>query len=103
MDREIKRKIPDDMTYPSNILYFNGMSGKKNKTIHPAEKPVNLLEYLLKTYTLKGDLVLDNCMGSGSTIIAANNLKRSYIGIEKEKIYYDVVVNRLKESNIMIK
>jgi len=64
--------------------------------LHPTQKPIELLEYLVKTYTQEGDLVLDNCAGSGSTLLAAKNLGRQYIGIEKDKEYYDICVERLK-------
>lgn len=55
------------------------------------------MEYLIKTYTNENNLVLDNCMGSGTTCLAAKNLNRQFIGIEKEKEYYDIAVERLKE------
>ena len=64
--------------------------------LHPTQKPVSLCEYLIKTYTNDGDLVLDNCAGSGSTLVAAKNLNRQFIGIEKEKEYYDICIERLK-------
>jgi site-specific DNA-methyltransferase (adenine-specific) len=54
------------------------------------------MEYLINTYTNEGDLILDNCAGSGSTLLAAKNLNRQFIGIEKEKEYYDICLERLK-------
>ena len=63
--------------------------------IHPTQKPIELFEYLIKTYTNEGDMVLDNTCGSGTTILAALKLNRKSIGIEKEKQYYDVAVRRL--------
>ena len=63
-----------------NLIYFPRDSG-----LHPTQKPVALFEYLIKTYTNKGDLVLDNCIGSGTTAIACRNLGRNFIGIEKEE------------------
>lgn len=77
--------------YPTTLLDFKSESG-----LHPTQKPVRLLEYLIKTYTIENELVLDNCAGSGSTLIAAKNLNRQFIGIEKEKSYYDICVERLK-------
>ena len=60
------------------------------------DKSVDMvLEYLIKTYTNENDLVLDNCAGSGSTLVAAKNLNRQFIGIEKEKEYYDICVKRV--------
>lgn len=65
---------------------------------HPTQKPVSLLEYLIKTYTNECDLVLDNTCGSGSTLVACVNTNRHYIGIEKEKEYYDISVKRVEEA-----
>lgn len=80
---------------PETILEFNSVPNAGGKKLHPTQKPVQLLEYLIKTYTNKNDLVLDNCAGSGSTLVAAKNLNRQFIGIEKEKEYYDICLNRL--------
>ena len=78
--------------YPSDVLFFNNAS----KELHPTEKPVDLLMYLVKTYTNKGMTVLDNCMGSGSCGEACIRTGRNFIGIEKDKGYFDVAENRLK-------
>lgn len=67
------------------------------KNIHPTQKPVPLLEYLINTYTLEGELILDNCMGSGSTGIAALNLHRKFIGIELDNDYFNIAKNRIEE------
>lgn len=64
--------------------------------LHPTQKPLALLEYLVKTYTDENDLILDNTAGSGTTLLAAKNLNRQYIGIEKDPVYYEIAVNRLK-------
>jgi hypothetical protein len=69
----------------------------EQKPIHPTQKPLALMEYLVKTYTNEGDIVLDNTMGSGTTILAAIKNNRIGIGIEKEKQYYDVAVRRASE------
>ena len=69
------------------------MTGK----CHPTEKPVALFEYLIKTYTNEGDLVLDNCIGSGTTAIAARNTGRHFIGIEKEPKYVEIANKRLSQ------
>jgi len=71
--------------YPKSILNFD----RPHPPIHPTQKPVDLCEWLIKTYTNEGDLVLDNTMGIGTTCIAAKNTNRKYIGIENKKIYYD--------------
>jgi len=76
--------------YPNNVLYFDCESG-----LHPTQKPVALFEYLIKTYTNEGDLVLDNCAGSGTTGVACRNTNRNYILIEIEKKYCDIARKRL--------
>jgi site-specific DNA-methyltransferase (adenine-specific) len=65
--------------------------------LHPTQKPLALMEYLVKTYTNEGDIVLDNTMGSGTTNLACIKLNRKSIGIEKEKQYYDVAVRRASQ------
>jgi site-specific DNA-methyltransferase (adenine-specific) len=68
------------------------------KTVHPTQKPVPLLEYLIKTYTLEGETVLDFTMGSGSTGVACKNLNRKFIGIEKDQTYFDIAKARIAGS-----
>lgn len=79
--------------YPSNILKFNRVPRRKNK--HPTQKPVELLEWLIKTYSNSKDVVLDFTMGSGSTGVAAKRLNRSFIGIELNKEFFDIAKNRI--------
>ena len=83
--------------YPFNILQYKG-DDKKNGFLHPTQKPIALLEYLIKTYTNEGDVVLDNCMGSGSTCVACVNTGRHYIGFELDPQYYDIACKRLDEA-----
>ena len=78
--------------YPTNLLKFKRESG-----LHPTQKPVELFEYLIKTYTNEGETVLDNCMGSGTTAIAAINTNRNYIGFELDEEYCELSNNRIKE------
>ena len=73
--------------YPYNILEFNVNKGKSK--FHPTQKPVALLEYLIKTYTNEGETVLDNCMGSGSTGVACKNLNRNFLGMELDDTYFE--------------
>ena len=81
--------------YPTSTLYFNReLRGR----FHPTQKPVALFEYLIKTYTNEGDLVLDNCAGSGTTGVACKNLNRNFILIEKEPEYIDIINKRLTPS-----
>ena len=79
--------------YPYVILKYNSVKGKDKK--HPTQKPVDLLEYLVNTYTNDGDLILDNCMGSGTTGVACKNLNRRFIGIEKDIDYYNIAKERI--------
>ena len=82
--------------YPKSILKFTKPNPKEY--LHPTQKPVALFEYLIKTYTNKGDLVLDNCAGSGTTGVACKNLNRNFILIEKEKKYCDIAIKRINET-----
>lgn len=84
--------------YPTTVIEFDGV---KNKSVHPTQKPVALIEYLIKTYTLEGETVLDFTMGSGSTGVAAKNLGRSFIGIEKDVTYYDIATKRIYETLVV--
>lgn len=78
--------------YPKNILEY---ANPNNNLLHPTQKPVPLLEYLIKTYTNEGELVLDNCMGSGSTGVACINTNRNFIGIELDENYYNIACERI--------
>ena len=82
--------------YPQEVICFNDITGNSSERVHPTQKPVPLLEYLIKTYTLENETVLDFTMGSGSTAVACLNLKRNCIGIEKDQNYYNVAKNRIK-------
>ena len=82
--------------YPNNLLSFDSEEG-----LHPTQKPVALLEYLIKTYTNEGDWVLDNCMGSGSTGIACLNTNRNFIGMEMDKTYFGIAKSRWLEHKFM--
>jgi site-specific DNA-methyltransferase (adenine-specific) len=79
--------------YPKTILKYSN-AAQKGK-VHPTQKPVELMEYLVKTYTNQGDIVLDNCMGSGTTGIACKNLKRKFIGIEQDPNYFEIAKKRI--------
>ena len=80
--------------YPFVTIQFNIDKPK----VHPTQKPIALLEYLIKTYTDENDMILDNCMGSGSTGIACVNTNRNFIGIELDKNYFNIAQNRIKEA-----
>lgn len=84
--------------YPKHLLEFKNEAASNKNRLHPTQKPVLLLEYLIKTYTKENDTVLDNCMGSGSTGVASVNTGRKFIGIELDKHYFDVASKRIKEA-----
>jgi site-specific DNA-methyltransferase (adenine-specific) len=88
----------DGKKHPIDIITFSIHEKGRYKIKHPAKKPVALMEYLIKTYSNENDIVLDNCMGSGTTGVACSILNRQFIGIEKEKAYYDISVKRLSET-----
>ena len=93
-----------DWKYPSNIIKIPAVvSNSKEKCDHPTQKPVALLEYLIKTYSNEGDTILDNCMGSGSTGVACVNTKRSFIGIELNEEYFKIAEKRIKETRQQLK
>ena len=92
------RDIPVDMQYPDNILEFDQTHRIKN--LHPTQKPVSLFRYLIKTYTNEGELVLDNCIGSGTTAVACKQANRKFIGIELSQEYVDMANKRLQQDNL---
>jgi site-specific DNA-methyltransferase (adenine-specific) len=81
---------------PQSILKFSKVSG--HHVLHPTQKPVALFEYLIKTYTNEGELVLDNCMGSGTTGVACKKLNRNFIGIELDPEYFKIAEKRINEN-----
>ena len=86
-------QIETGLRYPKRIQYFN--NNHTREQLHPTQKPVELLEYLIKTYTNEDEVVLDNCMGSGSTGVACINTNRRFIGIELEEKYFEIAKNRI--------
>ena len=89
-----------DFKYPESIVLFPRILGtSKEKTGHPTQKPIELFEYLIKTYTNENDLILDNCAGSGTTAIACLNTNRQFIVMEKEQKYYDIILKREGDFN----
>ena len=85
--------------YPRSVLKFNRDTLKGS--LHPTQKPVSLLEYLIKTYTKENDIVLDSCMGSGSTMIACKSTRRNGIGFEKDKDIFEIAESRIKKFNYL--
>ena len=92
---KIVTTINNGERYPLTIINF-----KRDKGLHPTQKPVELLEYLIKTYTNEGDTVLDNCMGSGSTGVACINTNRNFIGFELDNNYFNMAKKRIEKISL---
>lgn len=84
----------DFTNYPTDLIEFSF----EQKPLHPTQKPIALFEYLIKTYTNEGEIVLDNCAGSGTTAIACINTNRNFIVMEKEQTYYEMILKRVEEK-----
>ena len=85
--------------YPISVLYFGK---EKELDMHPTQKPVALIQYLIRTYSNEGDTILDNCMGSGTTAIACIKEKRNFIGFELNKEYYDKACKRINQEQAQL-
>ena len=100
---KVKERTPyhdDGYRFPLTVINCNKYKSEatNSKNVHPTQKPVKLLEYLIKTYTKENDLVLDFTMGSGSTGVACKNTGRDFIGIELDDEYYNIAVERLNDT-----
>tara|TARA_R110000782_G_scaffold186346_1_gene276529 strand:- start:391 stop:1155 length:765 start_codon:yes stop_codon:yes gene_type:complete len=95
---------PEDknLAYPKTIKYFKNIANNHRNRVHPTQKPVALMEYLIKTYTNENETVLDFTMGSGSTMVAAQNLNRNGIGIEQDEKYFKIAEQRIKENEFKL-
>lgn len=91
------KKYNPDFVQPSDVLEFNVVPNRNGK-IHPTQKPVELVEWLVKTYTNEGEVVLDNCIGSGTTAIACMNTNRHFIGFENDSEYFNACIERLENN-----
>ena len=89
----IHKDNPDGLLQPVSVLEFNGERG-----LHPTQKPVALMEYLIRTYTNEGETVLDNTMGSGTTGVACANTGRRFIGIERDPAYFQIASDRIEKA-----
>ena len=94
--KRLRSGIPTGTRFPRDVLKVSWRSAF-GKTLHPTQKPVSLCEYFIKTYSNKGDIILDPFIGSGTTAVAAINTERKYIGFEKEEEYFDIAQNRLEK------
>ncbi len=106
---EVYGKVTQDVSgggetdrYPRSVLVFasDKQRTKLDGTIHPTQKPVALFEYLIKTYTNEGDLVLDNCIGSGTTALAADRLGRRFFGCDISEEYVELALRRLADDRL---
>lgn len=93
--REVLQQKNNGIRYPKQAIYFDVVN---SNTVHPTQKPVALMEYFIKTYTNSGEIVLDNCMGSGTTGVACMNLGRRFIGIERDPDYFEIAKKRIEEA-----
>ena len=93
-DSGIVTTVSDGRRYPRTVQRFN----RDRNKLHPTQKPVALMEYLIKTYTNEGETVLDFCLGSGTTGVAAKNLNRKFIGIELEEKYFKIAQERINAT-----
>lgn len=100
LEKKPKRYDPD-FVQPSDVLEFNVVPNRNGK-LHPTQKPVDLLEWLVKTYSNEGEIILDNCMGSGSTGEACIKTNRKFIGIELDDKYFEIAKNRLENYGVNI-
>lgn len=104
-----KLKTSDDYVptkrYPISLISYSKNAAELNsrKRLHPTQKPVALFEYLIRTYTNEGETVLDNCIGSGTTAVAAINTGRNFIGIEREPEYVKIANKRIKDALVIKK
>ena len=95
--RETLVKNDSGLRYPRTVQYFK-TAESEGKVLHPTQKPLALFEYLIKTYSNEGDLILDNCIGCGTTAVACINTNRDYIGIELEEKYYNITLERIQKT-----
>jgi len=95
--KEILVKNDSGLRYPRTVQYFK-TAESEGKVHHPTQKPISLFEYLIRTYTDEGQIVLDSCAGAGTTALAALNSQRNYICIEKEEAYYNVIRERIEQA-----
>lgn len=89
--------VNDGFRYPDSVLEFQ-QKWRRQDQLHPTQKPVELIEWLIKSYSYEGDVILDNCMGSGTTAIACMNTGRNFIGFETDVNYFNIANTRIKQN-----
>ena len=97
-----KENYDNTKRYPKTLLTYNSRANELNSStrLHPTQKPILLVEYLIKTYTNEKDVILDNCMGSGTTGVACRNTNRNFIGIEKDENYFKIAEQRINARTL---
>lgn len=95
-------KYDNKKRYPKNLLTYNSRAKELNSSrrLHPTQKPLDLFEYLIKTYTKEGEIVLDNCLGSGTTAVACEITNRKWLGFETDPNYIEVINKRLEQIQL---
>lgn len=93
-NKSYRKGCTDGSRYPTSVLYYNNV----RNAVHPTQKPVDLLEFLVKTYSNEGDVVLDPFMGSGTTGVACKKCNRGFVGIEKNETFFDMAVERITKE-----
>lgn len=97
-NRAVEKHFSDSY-YPRDVLKVKtGWHAGESKSLHPTQKPVSAYEYFIKTYTNEGELILDNCMGSGTTAVACINTNRHFLGFELEKEYFEIACKRIANA-----
>lgn len=97
-DRVGEIAVNEGTRFPRSVIKI---SNDNHKSLHPTQKPVELLEWLIRTYTNENETILDNCMGSGSTGVACVNTNRRFLGIELDNTYFEIAKKRIEEANII--
>ena len=96
-EKKVIEYVDNGWRYPTQVWKYQRDCLKSN--LHPTQKPVLLLENLINTFSNENDLIMDNCMGSGSTGVACSNTNRNFIGIESDKNYFNIAKDRIELSN----
>lgn len=94
--REVE-SVNEGFRYPDSVLEFQ-QKWRRQDQVHPTQKPVELIEWLIRSYSNEGDTILDNCMGSGTTAMAAIRTNRNYIGFETNEDYYNIILKRIEDE-----
>ena len=98
METVKNKNINTTLRFPQDVINFTDLTGNSKERLHSTQKPIALIEYLVKTYTQENETVLDFTMGSGTTGVACKNLNRNFIGIELDEGYFNIAEKRIKSD-----